>query len=197
MKLLRFDRMEDLDFPRLAKIYREGFLATISYFSPRDTDPERGLRMVEEKFLEYYRTDFFAVPGRRCYVLEDGGRWVSTIRLFPVPGQPGVWHAEALETAPDCRRRGYARSLFSLLFRELEAEGPFTLTDTVNQTNAASLALHTACGFECFQDPAVSVLTGKTLPGKYGMRYHAAGKPDLSRAMQGKEGAKRVEAAAL
>ena len=96
--------------------------------------------------------------------------------------------AEALETAPDCRRRGYARSLFSLLFRELEAEGPFTLTDTVKQTNAASLALHAACGFECFQDPAVSVLTGKTLPGKYGMRYHAAAGPDPSRTIPGKEG---------
>ena len=171
MRLLRFDRMEELDFPRLAEIYREGFLATISYFFPDGTDPERGLREVEAKFLEYYRTDFFAVPGRRCYVLEDGGRWVCAIRLFPVPGQPGAWHAEALETAPDCRRRGCARSLFTLLFEDLASEGPFTLTDTVNQTNVASLALHEACGFERVQDPAVCALNGKTLPGKYGMRY--------------------------
>ena len=44
MELLRFDRLEDLDFPKLMEIYREGNIQTIPYFFPDETDPERGLR---------------------------------------------------------------------------------------------------------------------------------------------------------
>ena len=175
MKLLCFDRMEDLDFPRFAEIYRESYLATISYFFPEETDQERGLRKLEAKFLEYYRTDFFAVPGRRCYVLADRERWVSAIRLYPVPGRPGAWHAEALETAPDCRRRGYARKLMELLCFALAKQGPFELSDSVGKHNEPSLAFHKACGFEIVQEEAVNPLNGQANPRAYGLRYRFDG----------------------
>lgn len=175
MKLLRFDRLEDLDFPKLMEVYRESNTQNISYFFPEETDRERGLRGVEEKFYEYFETDFFAAPGRRYYVLADGENWTSAIRLFPVPGQTVAWYAEALETAPDCRRRGYARRLFELVFRELSAEGPFVLTDSVNRNNDASLAFHGAMGFQQFQDPACCPLNGNTNPRALGMIYHFAG----------------------
>lgn len=175
MELLRFDRLEDLDFPKLMEIYREGNLRTIPFFFPDETDPERGLRGVEEKFYEYYQTDFYAAPGRRSYVLADGDRWVSALRLFPVPGQKGAWHAEALATAADCRRRGYAKRLFELLFRALGAEGPFVVTNSVNRDNAASLALHEAAGFQLTQDPACCPLNGKTNPKAFGFTYRFEG----------------------
>ena len=175
MELLRFESLEEMDFPKLMQVYREGNIQTIPYFFPDETDLERGLRGVEEKFYEYFQTDFFAQPGRRYYVLADGDQWVSAVRLFPVPEQPGAWHAEALATAPDCRRRGYAKHLFWLIFQDLGAEGPFILTDTVRRDNAASLALHAACGFERFQNEAVCALNGKRIPNRYGMRYCGSG----------------------
>ena len=92
MRLLRFDRFEDLDFPKLMEIYRESNLENIPSFFPEETDPERGLRRVEAGFRDYLRNDFFSVPGNRSFVLSDGARWASAIRLFPVPARepPGL-----------------------------------------------------------------------------------------------------------
>ena len=175
MKLLRFDRPEDLDFPKLMEVYRESNLDNIAYFFPEETDRERGLRAVEAGFRDYLTGDFFASPGNRYYVLEDGGSWVSAIRLFPVPEQPGVWYAEALETAPEQRRKGYARRMMEMLFDLLVREGPFELWDTVHRQNAASLAFHRSLGFEIVQDPAVCPLNGHVNPQSCGLRYRCAG----------------------
>ena len=72
MELLRFDSMEALDFPRLMSVYRESNTENIPCFFPGETDPGRGLRQVESRFGEYLRTDFFAAPDNRYYVLEEG-----------------------------------------------------------------------------------------------------------------------------
>ena len=174
MELLCFERLEELDFPKLMTIYREGNLQTISYFFPDETDLEAGLRKVEEKFYEYYRDDFLAGAGNRCFILADGEVWASSVRLFPVPGGRNAWHAEALATAPELRRRGYASALFRLLFDRLAQDGDFVITDSVRRTNAASLALHRSVGFEIFQDPAVCLLNGREDPKSYGLRYRGA-----------------------
>ncbi len=175
MKLLRFDRMEALDFPKLMEIYRESNLENVPYFFPEETDPERGLRQVEAGFRDYLERDFFASAGNRYYVLADGARWVSAIRLYPVPEGVGAWYAEALETAPDCRRRGCARKLLELLCYELAKEGPFELTDSVSKRNTPSLAFHESAGFTVFQEDAVSPLDGETNPRCYGLRYRFDG----------------------
>lgn len=176
MELLRFDRVEELDLPRLMEVYRESNTDNISYFFPEETDRERGRRAVEARFCDYLRTSFFAAPGNRYYVLSDDGRWASAIRLLPVPDRPGAWYAEALETAPDLRRRGYGRKMLELVFAALAREGPFEVTDTVSKQNAASLAFHRSLGFEVFQDPAVSALNGSVNPRSFGLRYRYGGR---------------------
>lgn len=176
MKLLCFERMEELDFPKLMEIYRESNLENVPYFFPGERDPEKGLRGVEAGFFDYLKNDFFAVRGNRYYVLADGARWVSAIRLFPVPERSGAWYAEALETAPALRRRGFARKLMELLFFTLAAYGPFELTDSVHRENEVSLAFHRSMGFEIFRDPAVCALNGKTNPEALGLRYSFAGR---------------------
>lgn len=175
MELLRFDRLDDLDVPKLMEVYRESNLENLPVFFPEEPDPARGLRRVEERFFQYLQTDFFAAPGRRYYVLADGERWVSAIRLFPVPGQARDWYAEALETAPGCRRQGFARKLLELLCRSLAEDGPFTLTDSVSRKNEASLGFHTAMGFQTWQDPACCPLNGRTNPNAVGLIYRFGG----------------------
>ena len=175
MKLLRFDRMEESDFPKLMEIYRESNLENISYFFPEETDTERGLRAVETRFVAYLKNDFFTVPGNRYYVLEDGGRWAAAIRLYPVPERAGSWYAEALETAPSLRRRGFARKMLELLCFSLAKDGPFALTDSVNKRNEASLAFHRSRGFEIFADPAVCALNGRVNENSYGLRLRFDG----------------------
>ena len=176
MKLLRFDRIEELDVPRLMGVYRESNLDNVPYFFPEEKDLERGLRGVEQGFCDYLRTDFFATPGNRYYVLEDDGRWASAIRLYPVPERPGAFYAEALETAPDLRRRGYGRKLMELLLFSLAQDGPFELTDSVHKQNEASLAFHRNVGFKVFQEDAVSALTGNVNPHSFGLCYRFEGR---------------------
>lgn len=175
MRLLCIDRFEDLDFPKLMEIYRESNLENIPYFFPEETDQERGLRRVEAGFRGYLQFDFFTSAGNRYYVLADGARWASAIRLFPVPDRGRSWYAEALETAPELRRRGCARKLLELLCWELAKGGPFELTDSVGKRNTPSLAFHEAAGFRVWQDPARCLLNGNTNESALGLRYAFAG----------------------
>lgn len=176
MKLLQFDRLEELDFPKLMEVYRESNLENIPYFFPEEKDLERGLRGVEERFFTYLQTDFFASPGNRYYVLVEDGRWASAVRLFPVPDQKRAYYAEALETAPELRRRGYGRKLMELLLAALAQDGPFVLTDSVHREYEPSLAFHRSLGFEVSQDNAVCPLNGKVNPQAVGLRYRFEGR---------------------
>ncbi|MBO4915994.1 MAG: GNAT family N-acetyltransferase [Oscillospiraceae bacterium] len=171
MKILKFDTLESVDFQKLMEIYVEGNAENISYFFPDETDHLAGLHKVERKFYDYLKTGFFNKRGSSYYVLEDGGNWVSAIRLFPVEGQKNTFFAEALETAPKYRRKGYARKMISLLYDKLKEDGDFEITDTVNKHNTVSVNLHLSCGFEVYKDPAVCVLNGQVDKNAYTMRY--------------------------
>ena len=175
MKLLCFERFEELDFPKLMEIYRESNLENIPYFFPEETDRARGLRRVEAGFRDYLKDEFFTGRGRRYYVLADGERWASALRLCPIPGKERAWYAEALETAPDCRRRGYARKLLELLCYALAKGGPFELTDSVSRGNLPSLGFHESTGFTVFQEAAVNPLNGEENPRAKGLRYRFGG----------------------
>ena len=175
MRLLRFDRMEALDVPRLMELYRESNLENVPALFPEEADCEEGLRRVEAGFRDFLETEFFQTPGSRYYVLEDRERWTAALRMRPVPGTAGGWYAEALETAPALRRRGYARRLMELCCYALAEEGPFTLSDRVSLHNEASLAFHNSVGFARLEGPALSPLSGESNPRTCGFCYRFAG----------------------
>ena len=168
---LRFDGLEDMDFPKLMEIYRESNTENISYFFPECTDEDTGRRLVEEKFHDYLKKDFFSQPGNRYYVLTEGDAWISAIRLFPVSGKSNCHYAEALETRPDKRRQGYGSKLILELFSELSKDGPFEITDSVSKTNEPSLQLHLSCGFQIYQEKSVCILNGYENPDAYGLKF--------------------------
>ena len=64
---------------------------------------------------------------------------------------------EALETAPELRRKGYAFSLMKESIRFLEAQGPVKVYSHVSKSNSASLAVHSACGFKRVIEHAVYI----------------------------------------
>lgn len=171
MRLLEFYTLESLDFSKLMEVYRESNEDNVSYFYPEETDLDKGRHLVEQKFYDYLKTGFYNKPGNRYYVLEDNGEWLSAIRLFPVEGKDNNFFAEALETMPSQRRKGYARKMMELLFEKLGSEGFFEITDTVNKSNEASLRFHLNCGFEIFKDPACCVLNGNVDEKAFTMRY--------------------------
>lgn len=171
MELLEFYSLEAMDFDKLMEVYREGNEENVAYFFPEETDMDKGRKAVEQKFYEYLKTDFFTEAGRRYYALEKDGKWVSAIRLFPVSGAENTFYAEALETAPAERRKGYAKKMMEMLFEKLGEKGTFEITDTVHKKNEKSVQFHLSCGFEIYKDPAECVLTGKIDENSYTMRF--------------------------
>lgn len=129
--LLTAKKLGDLSFSQLMEVYIEG-------------NRQRGCSLLEaeQEFYDYLSQVFFSIPGAVYYVWEEGGSYVSALRLEPY--RDGLL-LEVLETAPQCRCRGYARRLI----REVQALYPdAVLYSHVHKHNRASLAVHGSCGFQ-------------------------------------------------
>lgn len=154
--LLIARKLRELSFGGLMEVYREGNEENALEFWPQES-PDRRLALAEQDFYDYLSRTFFSVPGA-CYALwETGGRYVSALRLEPY--RDGLL-MEALETAPDQRRRGYARQLIRAVVHSMDH---CKIYSHVSKRNLASLRTHEACGFQKILDHAVyadgSVLT--------------------------------------
>ena len=107
-----------------------------------------GLRLAEEDFYRYLRECFFRTPGAVYAVWEEGGSYVGALRLEPY--RDGVL-VNALETAPQQRRKGYASRLLEAVLGTLN--GP--VYSHVAKRNLPSLALHERLGFRRIQETAL------------------------------------------
>ena len=170
-RLLTFDTLESMDFKKLMEVYRESNTENIPDFYPGCTDLEAGRKMVEARFHRYLGVDFFRGEGNRYYVLEEGGVWLSALRLFAVPGKEREYYLEALETRPEARQKGFAKQLITGVLDILKEDGSFVITDSVSKRNQTSLLTHLRSGFRIFQENAVNALNGKENPKAYGLRY--------------------------
>ena len=72
--------------------------------------------------------------------------WCALLPISPRPVYAGVCE-ESVYVAPAARGRGVGRALLEAMVRESEAAGIWTLQTGIFPENAASLALHEACGF--------------------------------------------------
>ena len=95
---------------------------------------------------------FFDTVNSFYAVWEIEGRYVSALRMEPY--QDGMI-LEGLETAPQDRGNGYAKKLVSAVLSELSKHGNGIIYSHVDNKNAASMAVHLACGFEKVKDCAV------------------------------------------
>lgn len=141
--LLVADALRKLDFAALMDVYIEGNLEKA----------EEGMTLLdaEENFRAYLRDVFFQTPGGVYYIWLEGGRYVSALRLEPY--RDG-WLLEALETAPEQRRKGFAERLL----REVLAQHPDRrIYSHVGKRNRASLRVHEKCGFRRILDHAVYI----------------------------------------
>ncbi len=168
-RVLVFTSFAQLDPDRLMAVYAEGNEENIDWFYPGAADRVQALRQVEERFLSYLRDEFFTVPGNSCWVLERDGQWLSALRLCPI--REGLYYLEALETRPDCRRRGCAARLLNALIKELKTRGPFRLCDCVGLRNLASRRTHERCGFRAVSEPGFDWLRNEPDEGTVGMEY--------------------------
>ena len=89
------------------------------------------------------------LPTPRLVAREPGGNILGWCALSPVSRRAvyaGVLE-ESVYVAADARGHGVGRALLEAMVRESEAAGLWTLQAGVFPENAASLALHEACGF--------------------------------------------------
>ena len=125
--------VKELNFSALMEVYIEGNLEKA----------EEGVSLLEaeQDFYAFLRDVFFAQPGSVYWILEEGGSYVSALRLEPYKDG---WLLEALETAPEHRRKGYAEALL----RQVTALPEYKkIYSHVHKKNGPSLAVHEKCGF--------------------------------------------------
>lgn len=147
--------MAQVDFSQLLQVYEESILRHAKRDYP-DLEAAEALYREQQKFYEDCRC-FFA-DGGKYYILVSEGKYVSV--LCTESYDEGIL-ISALETAPDCRRRGYARKLL-LAVKESEKG---KLYSHVAKSNRASFALHEACGFSVLKESA-RLLDG-TVSGRF------------------------------
>ena len=142
--------MKDLSFSRLMEVYREGNLENGADRWP-ELSEDRRLLLAEQDVYDYLHETFFRTRGASYAIWEEEGKYRSALRLEPY--RDGLL-LEALETVPDCRRRGYAVELIRAV---LERYANVKIYSHVGKRNAASLSVHEKCGFRRIQEHAVYI----------------------------------------
>lgn len=140
--------MKDLSFSALMEIYIEGNMENGQDNYPEE--PEyRQIMLVEQDFYNYLSQVFFRTDGAVYLIWEERGKYVSALRLEPY--QDGLL-LEALETAPDQRQKGYAKTLILAALGEFDGKKIYS---HVSKRNTTSIRTHEVCGFEKILDHAV------------------------------------------
>ncbi|MCM1533440.1 MAG: GNAT family N-acetyltransferase [Corallococcus sp.] len=103
------------------------------------------------------------------YVWENDGVWVSALRLYYI--EENFYYLEALETAPDFRKKGYAALLLTSVINELKLIGHFKICVCVGRNNIASLNTHKKCGFKIVSENGFDYLQKETDDRCYGLEY--------------------------
>lgn len=138
--LIIVQSMRELAFGKLMEAYQE----------PSGTASLRA----EQEFFHYLNDCFFRTPGAVCCIWQVGERYASALRLEPY--RDGTLLA-ALQTAPDCRGRGYAGDLIRAVLTWQKAHGGGKIYSHIANRNTPSIAVHDKCGFRKIYDHAVYV----------------------------------------
>lgn len=145
--------IKELDFAKLMAVYREGNQENGEEFYP-ELSPEEAVRRAEQDFYDYLKQSFFPAQGAVYALWEVQGNYVSALRMEPY--RDG-YLIEALETAPDKRRKGYARELMEAFLNFARGRGLTPVYSHISKRNVPSQRVHSACGFSRYKDLAVYI----------------------------------------
>lgn len=142
--------LRELSFGQLMEIYVEACLERGQELYPEEPEA-RQIAIGEQEFFNYLDQVFFCTENAFYAIWQAEGKYVTALRLEPF--RDGLL-LEALETRPDCRRKGYATALIKAVQAQV---GDIKIYSHVNKRNIASMRTHIACGFRVFLDYAVYV----------------------------------------
>ncbi len=142
--------LKELDFRRLMAVYidgnRENAREQYSHLPP-----EQGIAEAEQDFYAFLHRGFFRTPGAFYAIWLEEDNYVSALRMEPY--RDG-WLIEAVETAPDARRRGFGTWLLRSALAYL---GSGRVYAHIGRGNEPSRRLHEGCGFRKISDLAVYI----------------------------------------
>ena len=121
----------------------------------------------EKYILSYLREVFFQQSGAFYAVWTEDCKYKSAVRFGPY--RDGLL-LHSLETAPDERRKGYAKRLLTESLRYLNTTECRVVYSHIDKRNKASLALHKRCGFQIVSDSA-TYLDGTVTQNACTLRY--------------------------
>lgn len=150
--LIVCEELKDIRFGQLMTVYEDGNLENGQDLYPDLSQPQQ-LLQAEQDFYQYLQDIFFKTKGARYCLWVVNGAYVSALRLEPY--RDGLL-LEALETAPNQRKKGYASQLICQVLRLEQLRGR-KIYSHVGKWNEASLQTHLKCGFEIISDRAVYV----------------------------------------
>ncbi len=145
--------LRELSFRMLMDVYVEANRENGARLAPEEPE-DRQLQIGEDDFYSYLHDVFFKRDGVCCAMWKVDETYVSALRLEPY--RDGLL-LEALETAPDCRRSGFAKSLIQAVQQWLAQHGSVRLYSHVGKHNEASMCVHLQCGFRIIGDSAAYI----------------------------------------
>lgn len=142
-----------LSFGALMEIYIDANKENGAELWPEEPEM-RQIQLAEGNFCRYLSDCFFPTPGAVYAIWEVNGNYVSALRLESY--RDGLL-LEALETAPEERRKGYAAALIQAVQAWLKEQGSVKIYSHVSKRNTASLRTHEKCGFQRIAEQAVYI----------------------------------------
>jgi len=142
----------NLRFAELMQVYEQSNLEAAK--ERKNLPVMFALQLAEQDFRQYLQEVFFRTPGAFCCIWEENGHYVSALRVEPY--RDGLL-LTALETAPSCRRKGYAAALIRAVQQNFLEIDRVKIYSHVDKQNAASLQTHKKCNFRVISDCAVYI----------------------------------------
>lgn len=149
--------MGELNTEQLIEVYAESIRENTERFSMNQHQGENA-------FLNYLSEDFFQQKDAIYALWEADGIYRAALRLELY--RDGLL-LEALETAPNVRRRGYATKLLQAILQHTDGKPVYS---HINKRNKASMELHRKCGFTVIADSA-HLLDGTISQNYYTLCY--------------------------
>lgn len=147
-----YNSIKDFNFGQLAEVYTESLLRDGKLQYPK-LDKNMQLLEARQDFYNFLKM-FFQAPDAKYMVWVHQGRYVSALRVEPY--SDGVL-IEGLETAPESRRKGFAKALLSHTIEYLKDQGILKIYSHIEKSNLVSVQTHMGCGFVKKLDYAVCI----------------------------------------
>lgn len=152
MEFCSIDYLDDSTVTGLLHVYAETTADLFEKDFAGHYDNEEKAHAAQAQDYAHFIASFIAQDDRYIFALREDGVIAAALRVIHLGGDN--WYLEALGTAPQYRAQGCARRLLTKTLRCMRVLCANSIVSVVRKDNAASRAVHEACGFSDTGDAA-------------------------------------------